>query len=61
MSRSEPKLPRLPAVEDCIAWAAGQGYCFAQDAADEYGREFKRLMIKDDNSALYGTRTWVPT
>lgn len=48
----------LPKVEECIAWAAQMGYCFAQDAADEYGPKFGREMVEDENTAMYGTRSW---
>lgn len=50
--------PKLIHVEDCIAWAAQHGYCFAQQAANEYGKHAGRHMHEDDNTAMYGTRSW---
>ena len=55
---SKPLTKGLSKVEKCIAWAAQQGYCFAQEAADEYGLKFGREMVKDDNTAYYNTRSW---
>jgi hypothetical protein len=49
---------KLLKVEQCIAWAAQQGYIFAQDAAHEYGMLAGRIMVDDDNTAMYGTHTW---
>ena len=50
--------PYLSKVEKCIAWAAQQGYCFAGDAAREYGEHFSREMVDDENTAFYGTHSW---
>jgi hypothetical protein len=52
---------KLPKVEDCIEWAMQLGYCFARDAADEYGKLANRKLVDDDNTACYGTHTWVDT
>ena len=35
---------KLNHVEACIAWAAQQGYCFAEEAAHEYGMIHERIM-----------------
>ncbi len=49
---------RTSKIENCIAWAAQQGYCFAQEAAHELGMITNRIMTDDDNTAMYGTQSW---
>lgn len=43
-------------VEACIAWAAQQGYVFAEDAAHEYGMIAKRIMRCDQ--PYYNSYVW---
>lgn len=49
---------QLKKVEECIAWAAQQGYCYAQDAADELTTVTGRVMHEDQNTGMYNTRSW---
>lgn len=43
-------------VEDCIAWAAQQGYCFANRAAEALGQSTGRIMYCDQ--PYYNAFSW---
>lgn len=43
----------LKPIESCIAWAAQQGYCFADNAAKALGRYTGREMYLEQ--AMYNT------
>lgn len=49
----------LKHVEDCIEWAMQHGYCFAREAATQYGQLYGRKLVDDDNTGMYNTHTWV--
>lgn len=42
----------LTKVEACLIWAQQNGYCFAGDAADEYGQWHDRKMVDDPHYNL---------
>ena len=44
-------------IEKCIAWAAQNGYCYAEEAAYCYGTANKRVMVEDQ--PYYNSYKWV--
>lgn len=49
--------PKLPAIEACIAWAAQQGYSYADNAADELSSVTGRIMV--ESHPLYNVYKWI--
>ena len=55
----KPKIKCMRHVEETIEWARRHGYCFAEEAAEEYGRAASRQLAADENTAYYDTKSWV--